>query len=133
MLPESSCIIIRYTHLAHFNIGKHNSEILERLVLPSGKILKCSQPARPTVDCLFKNVMEDGITALKIFSRTSAGAGVVGVFNSQGSHWSRSQRKYVTDLIKPPYVIGKVNLLSPFIVIPKSIPSRYDTISCQVK
>ena len=88
--------------------GKHNVDILQRLVLPSGKVLKCVQPARPTVDCLFMNVMEDGVSALKVFSRNAHGGGVVGVFNAQGSRWSRKERKYVTDLIKPPFVIGQV-------------------------
>ena len=32
-------------------------------------ILRAQQPARPTVDCLFRDVMKDGRTALKIWSR----------------------------------------------------------------
>jgi raffinose synthase len=63
-------------------------------VLPDGNILRTILPARPTVDTMFKNVMTDGETALKIWSMNSLNA-VVGVFNLQGAYWSRKSRKYV--------------------------------------
>jgi len=73
--------------------GKHNKELLRRLVMPSGKVLRTSIPARPTIDCMFKNVMQDGVSALKIWSSNIGGGGVVAAFNLQGSHWSRKDRK----------------------------------------
>lgn len=76
-------------------IGNHDPEILKRLVLPGGGILRTIQPARPTVDCLFSDVMRDGRSALKVFSVNRGGGGVIGVFNIQGSSWDRKQRKYV--------------------------------------
>ena len=88
--------------------GRHNPEILRRLVMPNGKVFRCALPARPTVDCLFNNVMEDGLSALKLFSRNVGGAGGVGAFNVQGSHWSRKDRKYVSSMIKSPFVVTQI-------------------------
>jgi raffinose synthase len=75
--------------------GKHNENLLRRLVMPNGRILRTSIPARPTIDCLFKNVMQDGVSALKLWSKNIGGGGVVAAFNVQGSHWSRKDRKYL--------------------------------------
>eukprot|EP00595_Chromulina_sp_UTEXLB2642_P003101 CAMPEP_0196764436 /NCGR_PEP_ID=MMETSP1095-20130614/6122_1 /TAXON_ID=96789 ORGANISM="Chromulina nebulosa, Strain UTEXLB2642" /NCGR_SAMPLE_ID=MMETSP1095 /ASSEMBLY_ACC=CAM_ASM_000446 /LENGTH=559 /DNA_ID=CAMNT_0042120023 /DNA_START=467 /DNA_END=2143 /DNA_ORIENTATION=+ len=66
--------------------GNHNVDLLKRVVLPDGHILRCEQPAKPTIDCMFRNVMEDGETALKIWS-TNKVSGVIGVFNTQGATW----------------------------------------------
>lgn len=74
--------------------GNHNEQLLKRLVMPTGRILRTSTPARPTIDCLFKNVMQDGVSSLKLWSRNVGGGGVVAAFNVQGSHWSRKDRKY---------------------------------------
>jgi raffinose synthase len=76
-------------------IGNHDVSILRRLVLPGGDVLRTNQPARPTVDCLFSDVMRDGQTALKVFSLNKGGGGVVAAFNVQGSSWDRKARKYV--------------------------------------
>ena len=74
--------------------GKHDSALLRRLVLPDGGILRAQLPARPTVDCLFRDVMNDGRTCLKVWNHNKVGA-VAGVFNVQGSSWDRKQRRYV--------------------------------------
>jgi hypothetical protein len=74
--------------------GNHDPELLGRLVLPDGGILRAQIPARPTVDCLFSDVQQDGISAMKLWSLNKVGA-VAGVFNVQGSSWDRKQRRYV--------------------------------------
>ena len=74
--------------------GNHDPDLLGRLVLPDGGILRAQIPARPTVDCLFSDVQQDGISAMKLWSLNKVGA-VAGVFNVQGSSWDRKQRRYV--------------------------------------
>lgn len=76
--------------------GNHNADLLRKLVLPDGNILRTLLPARPTIDCLFDNVMRDHKSALKIWS-TNKISGIVGVFNCQGSYWDRVTRKYVSE------------------------------------
>ncbi len=45
--------------------GKHDFELLKRVVLPDGSVLLAAQPGRPTADCLFADVMRDSRTLLK--------------------------------------------------------------------
>lgn len=73
--------------------GNHDADLLARLVLPNGGILRAQIPARPTVDCLFSDVQRDGVTAMKLWSMNKVGA-VAGLFNVQGSSWDRRQRRY---------------------------------------
>lgn len=46
--------------------GRHDFELLRRLVLPDGSVLRAIRPGRPTVDCVFKDVMRDGRSLLKV-------------------------------------------------------------------
>lgn len=46
--------------------GQHDFDLLRRLVLPDGTLLRCLQPGRPTLDCLFDDVMRDGTSVLKV-------------------------------------------------------------------
>lgn len=48
--------------------GKHDFELLKRVVLPDGSVLLAQQPGRPTADCLFTDVMRDGRSLLKVRS-----------------------------------------------------------------
>ena len=41
--------------------GKHNFELLKKLVLPDGSVLRARLPGRPTVDCLFTDPARDGV------------------------------------------------------------------------
>lgn len=50
------------------HVGKHNFELLKRLVLPDGSILRCAYYALPTRDCLFEDPLHDGKTMLKIWN-----------------------------------------------------------------
>lgn len=46
--------------------GDHDFDILQQLVLPDGSILRARLPARPTRDCLFRDVLKDKKTLLKV-------------------------------------------------------------------
>ncbi|KHG29002.1 putative galactinol--sucrose galactosyltransferase 2 -like protein [Gossypium arboreum] len=48
--------------------GNHNFELLKKLVLPDGSVLRTQLPGRPTVDCLFADPARDGISLLKIWN-----------------------------------------------------------------
>ena len=75
--------------------GNHDVQLLQRLVLPGGHVLRPSMPGRPTIDCLFKDCMSDGKTALKVWSRNASGGALLAVFNVQGANWCRKKRRYV--------------------------------------
>ncbi|RRT71998.1 hypothetical protein BHM03_00041482 [Ensete ventricosum] len=64
--------------------GHHNFELLHKLVLPDGSILRAQLPGRPTRDCLFCDPARDG---------TRSCSGVVGVFNCQGAGWCKLAKK----------------------------------------
>ncbi|XP_034892591.1 probable galactinol--sucrose galactosyltransferase 5 [Populus alba] len=73
-------------------VGKHNFQLLKRLVLPDGSILRCEYHALPTRDCLFEDPLHDGNTMLKIWNLNKF-TGVVGAFNCQGGGWCRETRR----------------------------------------
>ena len=79
--------------------GKHDFEVLRQLVFPSGRVIRCRQPGRPTRDCLFRDVNRDGRTALKVWNRNFVNS-VIGVFNIQGASWSRTTNQFA-QLPKP--------------------------------
>ena len=81
--------------------GKHSFEILKKLVLPDGHVLRCKLPGRPTRDCLFVDVLRDGQSLLKIWNMNNIN-GVVGVFHLQGSSWDRSRRRFSIHNLYPP-------------------------------
>ncbi|CAD5180362.1 unnamed protein product [Musa acuminata subsp. malaccensis] len=72
--------------------GKHNFELLKKLVLPDGSILRARLPGRPTRDCLFSDPARDGVSLLKIWNMNKY-TGVLGVFNCQGAAWSSTEKK----------------------------------------
>ncbi|KAL5725482.1 galactinol--sucrose galactosyltransferase [Ranunculus cassubicifolius] len=76
------------------NVGKHDFELLKKLVLPDGSILRCEYHALPTRDCLFEDPLHDGKTMLKIWN-INKHTGVIGAFNCQGGGWSPKDRKNV--------------------------------------
>ncbi|KAG6414235.1 hypothetical protein SASPL_126953 [Salvia splendens] len=72
--------------------GKHNFDLLRKLVLPDGSILRARLPGRPTKDCLFSDPARDGVSLLKIWNMNKY-SGVVGVYNCQGAAWNSEERK----------------------------------------
>lgn len=81
--------------------GQHDFELLRRLVLPDGTVLRASLPGRPTRDTLFSDVLRDNSSLLKVWN-TNPVVGVVGVFNLQGASWDRIRRKFIVHLRNPP-------------------------------
>ncbi|XP_043703053.1 probable galactinol--sucrose galactosyltransferase 1 isoform X1 [Telopea speciosissima] len=75
--------------------GQHDFNLLRKLVLPDGSILRARLPGRPTRDCLFSDPARDGKSLLKIWNLNNF-SGVLGVFNCQGAGWCR---------------VGKTNLI----------------------
>ncbi|KAL0441020.1 UNVERIFIED_CONTAM: Galactinol--sucrose galactosyltransferase [Sesamum radiatum] len=74
------------------SVGKHDFELLKRLVLPDGTVLRCQHYALPTRDCLFEDPLHDGKTMLKIWNLNKL-TGVLGAFNCQGGGWCPSARR----------------------------------------
>ncbi|CAM8988949.1 unnamed protein product [Rhodiola kirilowii] len=75
--------------------GQHDFNLLKKLVLPDGSILRAKLPGRPSRDCLFSDPARDGKTLLKIWNLNEF-TGIVGVFNCQGAGWCK---------------VGKTNLI----------------------
>ncbi|CAI5520231.1 unnamed protein product [Closterium sp. Naga37s-1] len=73
--------------------GQHNFEVLRKLVLHDGSILRARLPGRPTRDCLFVDTARDGRSLLKVWN-INACNGVLGAFNCQGAAWCKDSRKY---------------------------------------
>ncbi|KAK7388636.1 hypothetical protein VNO78_23458 [Psophocarpus tetragonolobus] len=71
--------------------GKHNFDVLKKMVLPDGSVLRALLPGRPTKDCLFSDPARDGVSLLKIWNMNKHG-GVLGVYNCQGAAWSATER-----------------------------------------
>ncbi|KAJ6845553.1 stachyose synthase [Iris pallida] len=74
------------------SVGEHDFELLRRLALPDGTILRCEHYALPTRDCLFEDPLHDGKTMLKIWNLNKF-TGVLGVFNCQGGGWCPRERR----------------------------------------
>ncbi|KAJ4706423.1 Alkaline alpha-galactosidase seed imbibition protein [Melia azedarach] len=72
--------------------GNHNFDLLKKLVLPDGTVLRAQLPGRPTRDCLFVDPARDGISLLKVWNVNKC-SGVVGVFNCQGAGWCKVTKK----------------------------------------
>ncbi|KAL4318042.1 hypothetical protein GQ457_18G003670 [Hibiscus cannabinus] len=72
--------------------GRHNFELLKKMVLPDGSILRARLPGRPTCDCLFTDPARDGVSLLKIWNMNKY-TGVLGVYNCQGAAWNSAARK----------------------------------------
>lgn len=76
--------------------GEHGGELLRKLVLPDGGILRCAQPGRPTRSNLFSDPNSDGESALTVFNLNTHTA-VLAAFNVQGARWDRTRRQFRGD------------------------------------
>ena len=79
--------------------GVHNFDLLRKLVLADGSVLRARHPGRPTRDCLFANPVMEPVL-LKVFNH-NLDAGVIGAFNVH----------YLTDHTHPGIVSGSVRPL----------------------
>ncbi|KAJ3670197.1 hypothetical protein LUZ60_010521 [Juncus effusus] len=87
--------------------GQHNFDLLRKLVLPDGSVLRAQLPGRPTRDCLFSDPARDGTSLLKIWNVNKC-SGVVGVFNCQGAGWCRIAKKTRIHDVAPGTLTGSV-------------------------
>ncbi|KAL8494022.1 hypothetical protein ACS0TY_024993 [Phlomoides rotata] len=87
--------------------GHHNFDLLKKLVLPDGSVLRAQLPGRPTLDCLFVDPARDGMSLLKIWN-TNKCSGVVGVFNCQGAGWCRVEKKTLIHDASPGTLTGSI-------------------------
>ncbi|XP_048423202.1 probable galactinol--sucrose galactosyltransferase 6 [Pyrus x bretschneideri] len=87
--------------------GKHNFELLRKLVLPDGSVLRARLPGRPTKDCLFSDPARDGVSLLKIWNMNKY-TGVLGVYNCQGAAWSTAERKNTFHETKSEAITGLI-------------------------
>eukprot|EP01018_Ginkgo_biloba_P014618 Gb_25111 [translate_table: standard] len=87
--------------------GKHNFELLKKLVLPDGSVLRARLPGRPTRDCLFADPTRDGESLLKIWNMNKY-TGVLGIFNCQGAAWSHVDKKNAFHDTNPNALSGSV-------------------------
>ncbi|CAM9742069.1 unnamed protein product, partial [Ectocarpus sp. 12 AP-2014] len=75
--------------------GDHNTEILRRMVLEDGGVLKPPANALPCLKSLFVDPQREEDALLSIWNECEApGHGVVAVFNLFGSAWSQGRRTY---------------------------------------
>ncbi|KAJ7956736.1 Raffinose synthase family protein [Quillaja saponaria] len=87
--------------------GKHNFDLLKKLVLPDGSVLRARLPGRPTRDCLFTDPTRDGVSLLKIWNMNKY-TGVLGVYNCQGAAWNINERKNTFHQTKSEAITGFV-------------------------
>lgn len=87
--------------------GKHNFDLLRKLVLPDGTILRARLPGRPTKDCLFSDPARDGVSLLKIWNMNKY-TGILGVYNCQGAAWNTVERKNMFHQTKSEAITGQV-------------------------
>ncbi|XP_074320479.1 putative galactinol--sucrose galactosyltransferase 2 [Silene latifolia] len=87
--------------------GNHNFDLLRKLVLPDGSVLRARLPGKPTRDCLFSDPARDGTSLLKIWNLNKC-SGVVGVFNCQGAGWCRIVKKTLIHDTSPGTLTGSV-------------------------
>ncbi|KAM0821957.1 hypothetical protein ACQ4PT_071830 [Festuca glaucescens] len=85
--------------------GNHDFDLLRKLVLPDGSILRAKLPGRPTRDCLFSDPTRDGKSILKIWN-LNAHSGVIGAFNCQGAGWCRAGKKNLIHDVQPGTITG---------------------------
>ncbi|KAJ9557963.1 hypothetical protein OSB04_012577 [Centaurea solstitialis] len=85
--------------------GKHNFDLLKKLVLPDGSVLRARLPGRPTKDCLFTDPARDGVSLLKIWNMNKY-TGVLGVYNCQGAAWNAIDRQNTFHHTQPDAITG---------------------------
>ncbi|KAL6661196.1 hypothetical protein ACP70R_000580 [Stipagrostis hirtigluma subsp. patula] len=87
--------------------GSHDFNLLKKLVLADGSILRAKLPGRPTRDCLFSDPARDGKSILKIWNLNEH-TGVIGAFNCQGAGWCRVGKKNLVHDEQPGTVTGVI-------------------------
>ncbi|XP_027931803.1 probable galactinol--sucrose galactosyltransferase 2 [Vigna unguiculata] len=79
--------------------GQHDFNVLKKLVLPDGSVLRARYPGRPSRDCLFVDPVMDKKSLLKIWNLNKCG-GIIGIFNCQGAgSWPGLESEAEEDII----------------------------------
>jgi raffinose synthase len=86
----------------------HNFDVLRKLVLPDGSVLRGEYPGRPTRDCLFADPTNENVL-LKIWNRvkTSGEGGIIGAFHARYGEGIGP----ISGMIRPSDVGGEPELL----------------------
>jgi raffinose synthase len=87
--------------------GQHDFNLLRKLVLRDGSILRAKLPGRPTSDCFFSDPVRDNKSLLKIWNLNEF-TGVIGVFNCQGAGWCKNEKRYLIHDQEPGTISGCV-------------------------
>ncbi|XP_013622507.1 PREDICTED: probable galactinol--sucrose galactosyltransferase 1 isoform X2 [Brassica oleracea var. oleracea] len=87
--------------------GQHDFNLLRKLVLPDGSILRAKLPGRPTSDCFFSDPVRDNKSLMKIWNLNDF-TGVIGVFNCQGAGWCKKEKRYMIHDQQPGTISGYV-------------------------
>jgi len=87
--------------------GEHDFDLLKKIVLPDGSLLRAELPGRPTKDCLFTDPARDGTNLLKLWNLNKH-TGVLGVFNCQGAGWCRVDKKIMIHDSQPKTITGAI-------------------------
>ncbi|XP_019150492.1 PREDICTED: probable galactinol--sucrose galactosyltransferase 6 [Ipomoea nil] len=105
--------------------GKHNFDLLKKLVFPDGSILRACLPGRPTKDCLFSDPARDGISLLKIWNMNKY-TGVIGVYNCQGAAWNAVEKKNTFHQTNPEAITGHVRARDVHLISEAALDSHWD-------
>lgn len=87
--------------------GEHDFDLLKKIVLPDGSLLRAQLPGRPTKDCLFTDPARDGANLLKLWNLNKH-TGVIGVFNCQGAGWCRVDKRNLVHDSQPKAITGAI-------------------------
>ncbi|XP_065849514.1 probable galactinol--sucrose galactosyltransferase 6 isoform X2 [Euphorbia lathyris] len=113
--------------------GKHDFNVLKKLVLPDGSILRARLPGRPTRDCLFSDPARDGVSLLKIWNMNKY-TGVLGVYNCQGAAWNSIERKNTFHETKSEAITGFIRGRDVHLIAEAAIDSNWSgdcAVYCQ--
>ncbi|GLU09644.1 hypothetical protein SLE2022_264930 [Rubroshorea leprosula] len=105
--------------------GRHNFDLLKKLVLPDGSILRARLPGRPTRDCLFTDPARDGVSLLKIWNMNKY-TGVLGIYNCQGAAWNSAARKNTFHQTKSETLTGHVRGRDVHLIAEAAIDPNWD-------
>ncbi|PIM99842.1 Galactinol--sucrose galactosyltransferase [Handroanthus impetiginosus] len=105
--------------------GKHNFDLLRKLVLPDGSILRARLPGRPTKDCLFSDPARDGVSLLKIWNMNKY-TGVLGVYNCQGAAWNSVERKNTFHQTNSEAITGYIRGRDVHLISDVALDSNWD-------
>jgi raffinose synthase len=82
----------------------HDFDLLRKLALPDGRVLRAPYPGKPTRDCLFHDPTREDVL-LKIFNRNTDDMGILGAFHAK-YHADGTETAPISGSISPADVEG---------------------------